>query len=172
MEKIENIDDFFDKNIFEETPIYSFHIDNNNFVIVLEDPIIAENNIYEKSERGFIKLTFSNINSYKRIKGINKLYEITNFYSISSVRGTIDVQELTVGYEERTNKKTFFLYMGISYGEISFYFEDIYIEKIETFCKKEHDIDLYFDKKSNTEIDFCNPFNIDFEKYRDSRFLT
>ena len=171
MERIDNIDDFFDKYIFEETPIYSFHIDNNNFIIVLEDPIIAEQHIYEgKNERGFIQLTFTNINGYERKKGINTLYEIINFYSISSVRGTIDVQELTVGYGERTNKKEFFLYMGISYGEISFCFEDIYIKKIEAYYKKENNIDLYFDKKSNIEVDFYNPFNIDFEKYQDSKF--
>lgn len=165
MEKIDNLDDFFDKYIFEETLIYSFYIDSNNYIIVLEDPIIVANHIFNnKNERGFIKLTFTNINGYERKKGINKLYEVTNFYSISSVKGTIDVQELTVGYEERTNKKVFFLYMGISYGEISFYFEDIYIEKIETYYKKENNIDLYFDKKSNMQIDFYNPFNIDFDK--------
>lgn len=69
-------------------------------------------------ERNFLKLSFLNVQNYHREKGKSKIDDIENIYIKEKGNATIDVRELTVGYEELTNKKSFFLYMGISYGVI------------------------------------------------------
>lgn len=65
-----------------------------------------------------------------------------------------------LGYEELTNKKSFFLYMGISYGVISFYFNELDVDRLETYIKKKEDDYIYINKETNRQINFYNPFNL------------
>ncbi len=48
--------------------------------------------------------------------------------------------------------------MGISYGRISFYFEDLYTEEKILSYKKEKDTFIYFDIENNEQVDFYNLF--------------
>lgn len=89
---------------------------------------------------------------------MNKLYDINDIYFATETNGVVDVRELTVGYEEYTNRKSFYLDMGISYGRISFYFEDLYTEEKILSYKKEKDTFIYFDIENNEQVDFYNLF--------------
>ena len=69
--------------------------------------------------------------------------------SLLKLMEQLDVRELTVGYEEYTNRKSFYLDMGTSYGRISFYFEELYKEEKVLSYRKEGDTFIYFDVANN-----------------------
>lgn len=50
--------------------------------------------------------------------------------------------------------------MGISYGVISFYFNELYVDRLETYIKKKEDDYIYINKETNHQINFYNPFNL------------
>ena len=157
MKKVEFIELFFEEHIFEEQLIIAFYHETDAFTIIIENPIFL--NLPKNSkQRGFIKLSFCKISNYKREKGVNKLYDINDIYFATETNGLVDVRELTVGYEEYTNRKSFYLDMGISYGRISFYFEDLYTEEKILSYKKEKDTFIYFDIENNEQVDFYNLF--------------
>ena len=157
MKKVEFIELFFEEHIFEEQLVIAFYHETDAFTIIIENPIFL--NLPKNSkQRGFIKLFFCKISNYKREKGVNKLYDINDIYFATETNGAVDVRELTVGYEEYTNRKPFYLDMGISYGRISFYFEDLYTEEKILSYKKEKDTFIYFDIENNEQVDFYNLF--------------
>lgn len=142
MRKIQNLDNFFDELVFEEQIIFDFIYDPKKaaFIFIVDEPNISN----PQHERNFLKLSFLNVQNYHKEKG----------------NATIDVRELTVGQEELTNKKSFFLYLGISYGVISFYFNELYVDRLETYIKKKEDDYIYINKETNHQINFYNPFNL------------
>lgn len=50
--------------------------------------------------------------------------------------------------------------MGISYAVISFYFNELYVDRLETYIKKKEDDYIYINKETNQQINFYNPFNL------------
>lgn len=128
--------------VFEEQIIFDFIYDpkQSAFIFIVDEPNISN----PQHKRNFLKLSFLNVQNYHKEKG----------------NATIDVRELTVGYEELTNKKSFFLYLEISYGVISFYFNELYVDRLETYIKKKEDDYIYINKENNQQINFYNPFNL------------
>lgn len=158
MRKIQNLDNFFDELVFEEQIIFAFIYDPKQaaFIFIVDEPNISN----PQHERNFLKLSFLNVQNYHRENGKSKIDDIENIYIKEKGNATIDVRELTVGYEELTHKKSFFLYMGISYGVISFYFNELYVDRLETYLKKKEDDYIYINKETNHQINFYNPFNL------------
>ena len=155
MKKIQNLDNFFDEFVFEEQIIFDFIYNTKlaEFILIVDDPNVSN----PQQERNFLKLSFLNVQNYQREKGKSK---IENIHFKEKDNASLDVRELTVGYEETTNKKSFFLYMGISYGVISFYFRELYVDRLEAYIKKKEDNYIYINKDNNQQINFYNPFNL------------
>ena len=153
-----NLDNFFDEFVFEEQIIFDFIYNTKlaEFILIVDDPNVSN----PQHQRNFLKLSFLNVQNYQREKGNSKIDNIENVYIKEKGTATLDVRELTVGYEELTNKKSSFLYMGISYGVISFYFNELFVDRLETYIKKKEDKYIYINKENNQQINFYNPFNL------------
>lgn len=161
MQIINDVDSFFDDNIFEEQLIfyYYFNKDTKVFDLITDDP--NDNSSKRSNNRTFLKLRFEGVYGYERLQGKGKLKQFGNSYKIDKRWGALEIQELTVGYEERSNKLSFFLYTGITHGEINFYFKKLKVEYLETiYDQTEEDIlkgnILYLNKKTNKKVDFYN----------------
>lgn len=154
--EIINYKKVFDFGIIESLLIsYEYIYDTNEFELVTD----STNQFSEENSREFVMLSFKNVSSFKRMKGIYRFLKNTEKkFKCHEIQMSVLLQDLTFKKINKTHY-TVNIYFGHSFGAIEMDFMTLEVNTKRAIGKLVQNGDWeYVEKDTGNLIDFYEPF--------------